>query len=572
MIGLATLAMLSRKIPADGRPFCDRALETLDVSLDLAPGQRTRIPPDGALVVVANHPTGALDGLLLLSLLRRVRPDVKILGNSWLQWIRELRGDLIPIDVWRGRECVQRNARSLRAAVRWVRHGHALIVFPAGEVAHTRDEEGRLAESAWHPAAARIVRSTGATVVPVFIPGRNSVAFQRAGRIHALLRTALLPRELLRQRGCSPRLRVGRPIPYSRVCQFPDVSQLTAYLRIRTLALDVPARSAVRNASVVVRPLSQPAVAREVTSLPESHVLARSGQSVVYLARAEQIPTALREIGHLREIAFRAAGEGSGTECDLDRFDHHYRHLFVWNRARGEIVGAYRVALTDDILKRSGVHDLYTSTLFEYDRSLIEEIGPALELGRAFVRPEYQKDYSSLLLLWKGIATFVSRAPRYRVLFGPVSISNEYASLSRHILACFLYATAYSGARGPLIAGRNEPAFLRTRRDVLPIAGSIVRTLADVSALISEIESDGKGVPVLLRQYLKLNARLLGFNVDPAFGNALDALMLVDLTQVDPSILSRYMGASGTKAFLTYHGLHDTTSMKTGAPGERRAS
>lgn len=572
MIGLARLALLSCRRPTDSRPFCDRALETLGVKLDLTAEERARIPRDGALVVVANHPTGALDGLLLLSLVKGVRADVKVLGNSWLRWLPGLRDDLIPVDVFRGRTRVHTNASSLRTAIRWLRSGRALIVFPAGEVAHIADEDGYLAESAWQPAIARIVRRTRATVTPVFVPGQNSVAFERVGRIHPLLRTALLPRELLRQRGCTVRPLVGSPIPCSRMDQFTDVQQLTSYLRLRTLALDVPARSDVGNSPCIVQSHSPSSVAREVWSLGAKQVLASSGQLDVCIARAEQIPTALREIGRLRELTFRAAGEGSGTACDLDRFDEHYFHLFVWNRERNEIVGAYRAALTDEILARSGVAGLYTSTLFEFDTALIEELGPAIELGRAFVRPEYQKDYSPLLLLWKGIASFVSREPRYRVLFGPVSISNEYGSLSRQILARFLYATAYSGRLGQLVTGRNEPAFLRTRRGVRPIAGNIVRTVADVGRLLSEMESDGKGVPVLLRQYLKLNARLLGFNVDPDFGNALDALMVVDLGGVDRSILVRYMGASGTAAFLSYHRLQDSAGVKTGTPRERRAS
>ena len=573
MIALARLTALWRRLPVDGRPFCDRALETLGVTCELAESERAKVPRDGPLVVVANHPTGALDGLLLLSLIGSARPDVKVLANRWLGCIPELRADLIPVEVFRRRKRTRANASSIRAAIQWVRSGHALIVFPAGEVAHANDGDGRPTDSAWQLAVAHVVRSTGAAVLPVFIPGRNSTLFEWGGRIHPLLRTAMLPRELLRRRGCTVTLRVGSPIAPSRLAQFSNLFQLTSYLRIRTMALDLRRRgSAPETAPAIVQSHPQQGIAREVGALRETQVLARSGQLDVCLAHADEIPTALREIGRLREIAFRAAGEGSGTECDLDRFDRHYLHLFVWNRERDEIVGAYRAGLTDEILAQSGVHDLYTSTLFKYDRSLIEEIGPAMELGRAFVRPEYQRDYSPLLLLWKGIATLVSRMPKYRMLFGPVSISHEYGSLSRQILARFLYATAYNGRLGHLVAGRNEPAFLRPRRDLRPGAGSVVRTLTEVTTLLSEIEADGKGVPVLLRQYLKLNARLLGFNVDAAFGNALDALMLVDLLAVDRSILVRYMGADGAQAFLSCHGAPEASVSNVVASRERRAS
>lgn len=274
---------------------------------------------------------------------------------------------------------------------------------------------------------------------------------------------------------------------------------------------------------------------------------------MVCMGSASELPHVVREIGRLREVAFRAVSEGSGRARDLDRFDGHYQHLIVWNHECGEVVGSYRIGETDRILRRFGIDGLYTSTLFRYDRRLLADIGPALELGRAFVRPEYQRDYSPLLLLWKGIGTLVSRNPRYRTLFGTVSISNDYQSLSQQILARFLYATSFRPDLAERVQPRNPPPFLRDCRGVPAMAGAVARTIADVGALVADIESDGKGVPVLLRQYLKLNARLLGFNVDPAFGGVLDGLMMVDLTDVAPDMLARYMGKPGAQAFLAHH-------------------
>ena len=292
----------------------------------------------------------------------------------------------------------------------------------------------------------------------------------------------------------------------------------------------------------------------EIRALRPSGVLLQNGGFDVCLAHARQIPRTLLEIGRLRELAFRAAGEGSGKPRDLDTFDQHYLHLFVWHRERREIAGAYRMGGTDTILPRFRVRGLYTSTLFEYDERLLAQIDPALELGRAFVAPGYQRDHSPLFLLWKGIAAHVYQNPRYRMLFGPVSISNRYQSLSRQILARFLYATSYRPDLGQLVTARHTPSFLRQRGRLACVAGPVVRTLAEVGALLTEIEADQKGVPVLVRQYLKLNARLLGFNVDPAFGGALDGLMLVDLTGVDRAILARYMGAARADEYLGMHG------------------
>jgi putative hemolysin len=247
----------------------------------------------------------------------------------------------------------------------------------------------------------------------------------------------------------------------------------------------------------------------------------------------------LQEIGRLRAITFAAAGEGSGRAVDLDRFDDHYLHLFAWDRARRQIAGAYRIGLTDQILASHGVAGLYTSTLFHYNEALVRDLPPALELGRAFVTRAYQKRSNVLMLLWKGIAALITRAPHYRVLFGPVSISSRYGSMSQELLRAFLVAhhqSPWSGRVAPVAP---------PRRITLPRAvdGRVSRSLDDVDRMVAALEADGKGVPVLLRQYLRLNAKVLGFNVDAAFGDALDALMLVDLADVDPAILRRYFGA-----------------------------
>lgn len=273
-----------------------------------------------------------------------------------------------------------------------------------------------------------------------------------------------------------------------------------------------------------------------------SALLMESGAFQVFCAAATELPAVLPEIGRLRELTFRGVAEGTGLTRDLDRFDALYQHLFVWDRVRRQIAGAYRIGATD----RLGVENLYTRTLFDYDESLLAQIGPALELGRSFVPPDYQRDFSPLLLLWKGISRLVSQQPRYRRLFGVVSISDRYDSTSRHLLLKFLQTTRFDADLGRLVRAKNPPA---------PPRGEIVdavtvERIEDVSALVRQIEPDGKDIPILLRQYLKLNAKLLGFTVDASFGNVLDGLLLVDLGQVEPAILSRYMGKSEARAFL----------------------
>jgi hypothetical protein len=296
-------------------------------------------------------------------------------------------------------------------------------------------------------------------------------------------------------------------------------------------------------------------IRREIRSLPASAWLASAKDLAVLVSRAEQVPGCLKEIGRLRELTFRHAGEGTGKSEDLDGFDGHYLHLILWNDRVGEIAGAYRMGLTDEILRTRGEQGLYTSTLFRFRAGFLRGITPAIELGRSFIRPEYQRKSNSLPLLWKGIAAFIVRHPQYARLFGPVSISQDYHRLSRDLIVMFLRQKRMDKNLARLVSPRTRARFKRHR----PIRRqSLCHPLYDVeeaSLLVSEIEADGKGLPVLLKHYLKLDATLLSFNIDRAFSNVLDGLILLDLTRTGSKTVKRLLGRSGHQAFLAYHGM-----------------
>jgi len=511
-----------RSASVDRSPdFGTRALAALNVSTKIDNDDLSHIPASGPLVVVANHPLGAIDGLLLISLLSRVRSDIKLLGNSLLRYIPSLRPYLLQVNVFSGRRAAGRNGIALRQALRWLQRGGCLVVFPAGEVAHHATTDGRTLDSPW--------RTTGAAVVPVFIEGKNSRLFHAAGRIHPLLRTALLPHEMFAMRGRTVPVRIGLPVDRIEVAALPDGEARTSGLRARVDAL----------AATPVAPRGRvDEIAANIEGL-QARLLFDSGPYEVFCAPASELPAILPEIGRLRELTFRNAGEGTGATRDLDRFDENYEHLFVWDRTRKEIAGAYRIGATD-VVTRNGVEGLYTRTLFDYDTRLLDQIGPALELGRAFVQPQYQRDFSPLLLLWKGIAR-VAQAGRYSRLFGVVSISDRYNSTSRQLLVKFLQTHRFDADLGRLVRAKNPPA----PPSDTPVSATTATSLDDVSSLIRRIEPDGKDIPVLLRQYLKLNAKLLGFTVDREFGNVIDGLVVVDLAKVESRILARFMKGSG---------------------------
>jgi putative hemolysin len=551
--------------------YFSAGLAALDVEYEVSEADLQKIPTGGPLVVVANHPFGAVEGLVIGDLLTRVRADTRILGNQLLQEIPQMRPWVIPVDVLGGASAASANVAALRASLRWLQAGGVLATFPAGSVSHLQVRAARVADPPWSRHVAALARRAGATVVPIFFEGRNSNLFQVAGLLHPRLRTALLASEMLRRRRTKLPVRVGRPLPPDKLARYADDGTLIDYLRFKTYALErrgspvrprfrpraaAAAAAAVASAPAeIIPPVSVSILKAEMARLPPSARLVEAGDLEVMIAEAVQIPALLREIGRLREVTFRAASEGTGTACDLDKFDERYLHLFMWNRAKDEIVGSYRLGRVDEILARGGAGDLYTSSLFEFRAGFLERLGPALELGRSFIRAEYQRKPMSLALLWRGIGEYLVRHPHYKILFGPVSISRDYQRLSRGLMVEFLQEGKQGGkpsrgadrkddALASQVRAKNPPRE-RLERDERRALATLVKDADDVSALVAEIEEDNKGIPVLLRHYLRLNARILSFNVDPGFGHCLDGLILVDLRSTEPKILKRFMGEEG---------------------------
>jgi putative hemolysin len=306
--------------------------------------------------------------------------------------------------------------------------------------------------------------------------------------------------------------------------------------------------------TAVIDEVPRTSLQAEIDALPSSQRLLESGGLCVYCARAAQIPRVLQEIGRLRELTFRAVGEGTGRRSDVDRYDAYYVQLFVWDARANLIAGAYRLGLVDEILAHHGNRGLYTHSLFEYPTRLLDMLNPAIELGRSFVRAEYQRSFAPLLLLWGGIGRFIARSPRYAVLFGPVSISGRYTPISRELMVDYL-SCCRADTRLCRQVKPRRPFRHRTRTSG-PGARPAPRSLDELARLVAQIEPDGKGIPVLVRHYLRLGGRVLGFSIDEEFANALDALMMLDLRRVEPTQLARYMGDSGSAAFRAYHALN----------------
>ncbi len=542
--------------------FLAALLKVLQVEYDVAAGDLRRLPTQGPLLVIANHPFGGIEGIILPHLLGQVRRDVKLLANYLLKPVAELRDLFIYVDPFGTRRSPAASLAGLREAVSWLQQGKTLAVFPAGEVSHLQWSSRTVTDPQWSPTVAWLLRKTGAAVLPVFFAGQNGPLFQALGLIHPFLRTLLLPREALNKGGKTVRVKVGQIIPAATLRHLGNEAEVMAYLRLRTYLLRShfagpepkkrlprPVPKERRRQERLAAPVPVSVLAQEFQQLPTPQHLVASGPLVVTYAQAGQIPFLLQEIGRLREVTFRAVGEGTGLSLDLDRFDAHYVHLFIWNTETREVVGAYRLGPCDKILAAQGKEGLYTASLFDFAPEFLPSIQPALELGRSFIRPEYQKTYGALLLLWKGIGRYLVREPHYRFLFGPVSISNAYNEFSQGLLATWLSMHTFLPELAQYIRPK-QPFRLQPHRDQelrLALAGT--QAVEDLSALLADVDPQRRGVPVLLRQYLKLGGKILGFNRDPHFNNALDGLILVDLLQTPPAVLQRYMGQAGWRHY-----------------------
>lgn len=576
-LGLTYLNESYDRVKTDSTPenFYAKAQRSMDISYEVSDEDLDRIPREGPTLVVTNHPFGGVDGVAFGAMLGTVRDDFKLMANYLLAHMVEIKPWLIGVDPFETKESARRNLTALKDTIRFLRDGGCVGMFPSGTVSHYHANERRVTDPKWNANTGRLVQKTQATVVPVYFEGGNGPLFQLAGMINPRLRTLLLPREMMKANGITLRIRIGQPLPYKKLSHLEDPQKLTEFLRLKTYLLKERQDNAPKKhfhlpklprktgeMQPIVDPVDPALLEEEVNALPEEQHLVEHGNFLVAFAFAEQIPHLLDEIGRLREKTFREVGEGTGEPIDLDRFDVYYRHLFTWDRVERKIVGSYRFGATDEILLTRGKRGLYTTTLFKFKPGFLEAMDPALEMGRSFIASEYQKKHASLLLLWRGIGAFLVRYPRYKFLFGPVSISAEYNAISKDLMVKFLQKEKLDPELAQLVKARKPPkGGPRLRGQQKQALLQSVHDIDDISAIISEIETDQKGIPTLLRHYLKMNGQLLSFNVDAEFGNCVDGLIVVDMTKSDPRLLKSYLGPEGHLEFLKYHGVEIEAKM-----------
>lgn len=523
----------------EGQDFIAALFDHLELRLEVDEEDLAQVPREGGVAIVANHPYGAIDGLAMMHVLQRVRPDLRVMANFMLQQLEPLRDRFIgvnPFEQLRSRSSFQ----GMRQAMEHLAQGGALGVFPAGEVSSYRKDLDAVADPRWKAPVIKLIRSAEVPVLPLWFDGANSLVFQMLGMIHPNLRTLQLPHEMLRMRGRSVRLRIGKPMAPKDLAALPSVEQLARYLRAKTYALGSGAhvkREQFRpllfpqRPKPIVEPVPLEVLEQDLSALADRK-LSSQVEFDLYLAPSDRIPNLLREIGRLREETFRAVGEGTNKRIDLDEFDHYYDHLFLWDREKRRVVGAYRIGDGRVIMERYGKRGFYTNTLFRMGRPMHRILGNSFELGRSFVTTDYQKHRLPLFMLWRGLLLHITSHPDHKYLIGPVSISGHYSRFSRGLIMEFVRKHHYDDALARHVRPRNRFHVGLEKADGDALLDASGEDIKKLDQLIADIEVNGSAVPVLLKRYLMLNARIIGFNSDPRFNDALDGLMLLDLTKL----------------------------------------
>jgi len=432
------------------------------------------------------------------------------------------------------------------------------LIFPAGMVSAYESSQRRIQDRSWNRLVGQLIKRYQCTSLPINVGGRNSAYFYAAGMIHARLRTVLLPRQLANKKGFTLPLTIGRPIPAPELRLLQSPKAITEYLRVTTDALAHRDNFAV--AGTMQRVIAAPvisgnsAAALAVAGLADCRLVEHE-EIDVYCAPYERLGPVMEEIAVSREISFRAVGEGTGNASDSDEFDPHYLHLFLWDKQANRIAGAYRVGLVQEIVARFGVKGLYSRSLYKYDAGFIQQLGSAIEMGRSFIHPDYQRKPTSLNLLWRGIGRFLVENPRYHTLFGSVSISRDYSDLARALIADTMLMNYRADDFEALVKPITPHKVLNRvwSEDML----SELTNIKMLGKLIGRCDP-GKAVPVLLRHYLSLNGRLVCFNIHPNFNDSLEGLIIVDVRKTEAKTLSRFLGNEGYKHFMSFHKLQQS--------------
>ena len=533
-------------------PFLNAILDEFQIKFEIPEEDFKRLPKDGAYITISNHPLGGIDGILLLKLMLEREPNFKIIANFLLHRIDPMKPYIMPVNPFENHKDAKSSVVGIKETLRHLRDGKPLGMFPAGEVSTYKD--GKLVvDKAWEEGAIKVIRKAQVPVVPIYFHAKNSRLFYFLSKINDTLRTAKLPSELLTQKDRIIKVRVGKPISVAEQNEYESIEDYTEFLRKKTYMLANPFEkdnNFLNTASLkpakapkkIVTPASTEKMIAEVEALRVADLrLLQSKNYEVFFAEAKQIPNILHEIGRLREITFREVGEGTNESIDIDKYDQYYRHLFLWDDDTKQIAGAYRMGLGSHIYPKYGIEGFYLNGLFRFEPELHDMMSKSIDMGRAFIIKEYQQKPMPLFLLWRGIIHTTLHYPEHKYLLGGVSISNQFSDFSKSLMIEFMKSHYYDPYIAQYIHPKKEFKVKLKDADKDFIFDEAEADLNKFDKLIDELEPGILRLPVLIKKYIKQNAKLVAFNVDPLFNNAIDGLMYIRIADIPESTMKPVM-------------------------------
>jgi putative hemolysin len=532
--------------------FLNGILDDCKIKFEIPEEDLKRIPKEGPFITVSNHPLGGIDGALLLKLLIEKRADYKIIANFLLHRIAPLKPYVMPVNPFETRKDAKSSIAGIKNALLHLREGKPLGIFPAGEVSTYKDGKLKV-DKPWEEGAIRLIKKANVPVIPIYFHAKNSRLFYVMSKISDTLRTAKLPSEVMSQRGRVIKVRIGKPISVKDQDAYKEIPAFCEFIRKKTYMLANPYEKAHRlisaqnikikkSARKIVPQRSTDSFIKEVTALREKDGrLLESKNYEVFFANAKDIPNLMHEVGRLREITFRAIGEGTNKDIDLDIYDQYYHHLFLWDREANCLAGAYRMGLGKEIYKTYGIKGFYINTLFRIEPELHQMMEDTIEMGRAFIKGEYQQKPMPLFLLWKGIVHVTLRYPEYKYLMGGVSISNQFSDFSKSLMIEFMKSHYYDPYIAQYIRPKKEYKVKLKEDDKDFVFDATKADMQKFDKIIDEIEPGILRIPVLIKKYVKQNARLVAFNVDPKFNNAVDGLMYIKVADIPENTVKPVM-------------------------------
>lgn len=529
-----------------GLEFIDGIVNTLELTYEVSEEDLKRIPKEGPFIAISNHPYGGIDGILLIKIISQVRPDFKVMANFMLSKIEPLADHFFSVNPFDSKTASAGSFAGIKQSLSYLDSGKSIGIFPAGEVSTYFSDTNQIIDKQWADSVLKLIKKAQVPVVPIYFVGSNSWLFHILGRIHPILRTAKLPSELLNKKGKNIMIRIGNPISVKEQAKFPDISRYGRYLRARTYALGTPLEvkkffiphiKPKLKPEPIIDPVPSAVLSTEIEKIRTKYTLFENKNYQVFCAPSSEIPNLMQEIGRLREVTFRAVGEGTNRSFDLDEFDLYYHQLIIWDTEACKIVGAYRIGKGKDIYEQYGAKGFYIHTLFRLKKPFHSVLKESLELGRSFIVEEYQRKPMSLFLLWKGILYFLIKHPEYRYMLGPVSISNEFSKFSKNLIVEYLKHYYYNPKLAKYVYPRMEyivEGDYKVDKEIIFEDASM--DVSRIDAIIKDVEQK-YSMPVLLKKYLSLNAQLIGFNIDPKFNDALDGLILVDIYNIPTAVI-----------------------------------